>query len=208
MRLKQKFSLGVFLCLSLVMAMIALVRVGGIVKGHVADGMWTDFWQYCEGCVACIMASITPFRTIFVSLVTRSSHKKAKSSPKSPGKLFWRKYIKKSPEKANWTEMDAENPLPKPPAAFVTTETLGFQLSWSLVHLTWKKVYLGILRESIRIISKKMLVSQELLWVIPLSIQSIDAETIIIAIWIYWRSKTKYGWNRVDVISGYVRLGW
>ncbi|KUJ14098.1 uncharacterized protein LY89DRAFT_564565, partial [Mollisia scopiformis] len=70
-KLQQKFSLGIFLCLSFIMVIFALTRVGGLKRGDKVDVTWAIFWQFSEGCVACIMASIVPFRTLFVTLVSR-----------------------------------------------------------------------------------------------------------------------------------------
>jgi hypothetical protein len=107
------------------MVIFALIRVGGLKRGPVVDNTWELFWQYTEGCVACIMASITPFRTLFVTLATRTIRKKAKApSPQKASyslrELLWRKHTKKSSNEANWIEMGSENPLPKPPAALLS----------------------------------------------------------------------------------------
>jgi len=119
MKLKQKFSLGIFLCLSFVMAIFALIRVGGLKRGSVVDNTWSLFWQYAEGCVACIMASITPFRTLFVGPSTYSSHRKRKG-PSTSLRNLWRKPTKDSEEVGSWEEMRSNNPLPKPPAALIS----------------------------------------------------------------------------------------
>ncbi|KAK8182952.1 hypothetical protein BC567DRAFT_221263 [Phyllosticta citribraziliensis] len=68
----QKFGLGAFLCLSIVMILITLVRVlGAIRKGESQlDVTWEIFWQSMEGCAAIIAASATVFRTVFL----RSKH--------------------------------------------------------------------------------------------------------------------------------------
>ncbi len=67
----QKLGLGVFLCLSIVMVVVAIVRMSGYrihgvgINGSL-DTTWSFFWVYIEACVATIMASITAFRSLFV----------------------------------------------------------------------------------------------------------------------------------------------
>lgn len=72
----QKIALGSFLCLSLVMAIIAIIRVSRIHSVAGIDMVWEFFWQTMEGCVAVLMASITAFRTVFASHGTRESGEK------------------------------------------------------------------------------------------------------------------------------------
>lgn len=113
----QKLSLGVFLCLSLVMAILALIRCAGIKKGNVIDNTWSLFWQYTEGCVACIMASITPFRTLFLGLGSQVSRSKKKKGPSTTLKeLLWKRRSKGSQD----TEM-SNKVLPAPPGAMMPT---------------------------------------------------------------------------------------
>lgn len=61
-----KFGLIVFLCLSIFMAICAIVRISGFHYKGVEDDTWEFFWQHTEGAVAVMMASITAFRTLFV----------------------------------------------------------------------------------------------------------------------------------------------
>jgi hypothetical protein len=49
------------------MAIIAIVRVSRIHGVAGIDIVWEIYWQTMEGCVAVLMASITAFRSIFVS---------------------------------------------------------------------------------------------------------------------------------------------
>lgn len=64
---RQKLGLGVVLCLSLVMAIIALVRIGALwLPIHAIDEVWVLFWLQQECSVAVIMVSITAFRSFFV----------------------------------------------------------------------------------------------------------------------------------------------
>ncbi|KAI1347201.1 hypothetical protein F5Y01DRAFT_329946 [Xylaria sp. FL0043] len=61
-----KFGLAIFLCLSIFMAAVAIVRISGFYYRGLEDDIWEFFWQQTEGAVAVMMASITAFRTLFV----------------------------------------------------------------------------------------------------------------------------------------------
>ncbi|KAK0637869.1 hypothetical protein DIS24_g10386 [Lasiodiplodia hormozganensis] len=67
MNLSQKVGLGVFLSLSLVMAIIAIVRMVGSIRPGLKslDVSWELFWQQMEGCIAIMMGSMSAFRTVF-----------------------------------------------------------------------------------------------------------------------------------------------
>lgn len=118
MKTKQKVSLCLFLCLSFVMAILALIRVAGMKRDGIIDNTWSLFWQYTEGCVACIMASITPFRTIFVNIGSQPSRKKTSKGPSSSLRALWKKPPKHS-EDSNWNELH-NDALPKPPGALMS----------------------------------------------------------------------------------------
>ena len=66
--MSQKISLSAFLCLSVAMIIIASIRLSGL---RYSNHVWIFFWQYTEACVACVMASILTFRTLFISERTR-----------------------------------------------------------------------------------------------------------------------------------------
>lgn len=68
LRTSQKVSLGALLCLSVVMIAIACARFSGL--RNIAT-VWIYLWHYIDACVACIMASLLTFRTLFVSGRTR-----------------------------------------------------------------------------------------------------------------------------------------
>ncbi|KAL9047918.1 MAG: hypothetical protein Q9162_007912 [Coniocarpon cinnabarinum] len=65
---RQKVGLGMTLCLSLVMAVVALIRIAGIrlPEGEV-DIVWVSFWEQLECNVAVWMVSMTAFRSFFVT---------------------------------------------------------------------------------------------------------------------------------------------
>ena len=79
--LRQKVGLGLTLCLSLVMAIVALVRVSGI---HLPSGdvdiVWLSFWNEQECNIAVAMLSITAFRSFFVTNASQGN------TPPSPGR--------------------------------------------------------------------------------------------------------------------------
>lgn len=56
------------LSLSIVMAIVAIVRMAGIrLGGGEVDIVWTSFWQQQESSIAVIMFSVTAFRSFFVA---------------------------------------------------------------------------------------------------------------------------------------------
>lgn len=65
---RQKFGLGTTLCLSVVMIIIAVIRISGIrLEGGEVDIVWLAFWQQQECSIAIIMVSLTAFRSLFVA---------------------------------------------------------------------------------------------------------------------------------------------
>ncbi|KAK4183912.1 hypothetical protein QBC35DRAFT_541740 [Podospora australis] len=73
MKLVQKCALGSFLCLSLVMVCIAVIRASKINGASGVDVPWEFFWQYMEACVAVLMGSLTVFRSVLVAQRNKSS---------------------------------------------------------------------------------------------------------------------------------------
>lgn len=71
MKPRQQLGLGIFLCLSIMMMVIAIIRMSGYrfngigLSGSI-DTTWAFFCLYLEACVAVIMASITAFRSLFI----------------------------------------------------------------------------------------------------------------------------------------------
>lgn len=66
MKLSQKLGLAAFLCLSVSMIAMAIVRVSGLYFRGKFDSPWIVMWQQIEACVAVTMLSLTSFRVIFV----------------------------------------------------------------------------------------------------------------------------------------------
>ena len=72
----QKLGLSVLMGLSAVMAIVAIVRmsgfrIGGANHHKVYDLIWQLYWHYMEGCIACIMASVAAFRSLFIVKAAR-----------------------------------------------------------------------------------------------------------------------------------------
>ncbi|KAJ4304989.1 hypothetical protein N0V90_000517 [Kalmusia sp. IMI 367209] len=79
MKQKTKLSIGFFLCLSIFMIACAIARASGYIHrgSRIPDTLWRVFWQEVEGCIAVMMASITVFRTLFVSENQESINQRA-----------------------------------------------------------------------------------------------------------------------------------
>ncbi|KAH8889082.1 hypothetical protein GQ53DRAFT_767203 [Thozetella sp. PMI_491] len=82
-----KFGMAVFLCLSIFMAICAVIRLAGFHYKGLEDDTWEFFWQHAEGAVAVMMASITAFRTLFVKPSTAADV----ATPRSPAENFFRR---------------------------------------------------------------------------------------------------------------------
>lgn len=61
---QQKIFIGIFLCLSICMIIIAIVRGSVFRRNNVNDPVWILFWHQIEGAVAIITVSITAFRSL------------------------------------------------------------------------------------------------------------------------------------------------
>ena len=67
---RQKLGIAFFLCLSICMVVIAIIRISQVHSS--TYNIWATFWQQLEGCVAILMVSLTAFRTLFISSPTPS----------------------------------------------------------------------------------------------------------------------------------------
>ena len=72
-RARQKFELAIFLCLSIFMIILAIVRIGGLRYNNRIDLSWNHFWFHLESCTAVTMLSATAFRSLFVSAVPKGN---------------------------------------------------------------------------------------------------------------------------------------
>ena len=93
-KLRQKVGLGSFLCLSVVMIIIVIIRISKIRDKQWE--IWAIFWQQTEACFAILMLSTTAFRQLFIC--RHSSHL-------SPHKLklsdTYRRYLPRWPKKSS-----------------------------------------------------------------------------------------------------------
>lgn len=72
----QKIDVLVFLCLSIVMIVITIIRISDFKPSSptgpiLVDFTWLCFWLYLEACTAIIMGSMTAFRSLFAQRVPR-----------------------------------------------------------------------------------------------------------------------------------------
>lgn len=110
--LRQKIGLSVLLCLSLVMAVIAIARMSGInLKSGVVDIVWLAFWQQQESSIAVIMISISAFRSLFVARASNGPSPKDFSRPRYRNKLYL---------KLTGQDKDTRFGLPQIPGATLT----------------------------------------------------------------------------------------
>ncbi|KAF2108329.1 hypothetical protein BDV96DRAFT_587616 [Lophiotrema nucula] len=92
LRPAQKAVLGSSLCLSVVMIVIAGIRTGEFRSGsrHQMDFLWGMFWQFIEGAVAILMASVTVYRSVFVDAHRKAEQKRHQEyQPRKISLLGW-----------------------------------------------------------------------------------------------------------------------
>lgn len=75
---RQKLGVGAFLCLSLLMAIIACIRVSRLNIYGTYDFTWLIFWLQFEACVAVLTVSLTAFPAIFSAEGAKGGLKDAK----------------------------------------------------------------------------------------------------------------------------------
>lgn len=85
-----QLSFLIFLCLSIYMIIISIVRVFGFIIKNTFDLMWVLFWPYAEGAVAITMVSITAFQSL-------SGIKAMKTREKNDREKYWFSYRRKLP---------------------------------------------------------------------------------------------------------------
>ncbi|KAL1631267.1 hypothetical protein SLS54_000026 [Diplodia seriata] len=88
---RQKAGLGALLSLSLVMVVVAFVRMAGIIQPSQKnlDVTWEMFWQHVEGCVAVAMGSLTAFRSL-LNRAGRSGYDGGEAERRSWAKILLR----------------------------------------------------------------------------------------------------------------------
>lgn len=68
MKLSQKIELAALLCLSIVMIILAIVRMTAYADHpRIMDLTWSAFWIHVEVCVAVFIASISAILPLFVN---------------------------------------------------------------------------------------------------------------------------------------------
>ncbi len=102
-RSSQKLGLATFLCLSVCMVIMAIIRVSGIHYRGKFDNTWIFMWQQVEACTAVTMLSLTAFRSIFIAPKSGFDHKRASPWVPSTGRLLG-KY--KKPKDSNAQRLD------------------------------------------------------------------------------------------------------
>lgn len=125
-RLHQKIILGTFLCLSVCMFAICLVRTTGEEihgnAGTTVDVQWNVFWQITEASVAVTVVSLTAFRSLYgIKTLQQEQHDKKRFVPWSSSNrrnLFSRK--KKRVDQFGDTITDDRYSLPSIPRATLT----------------------------------------------------------------------------------------
>ena len=71
MQTQQKLGLAAFLCLQVLMIIIAVIRISGFIYRHAFDEGWVYLWQQIESCVSVSTISLTAFRIMFVAGTSR-----------------------------------------------------------------------------------------------------------------------------------------
>jgi hypothetical protein len=110
MKLRQKATIGSFLCLSLVMISTAIVRVSKMPGPNAIDTPYEIFWQYMEASIAILMASLTAYRTMFVLTKEKKLHQERLKRPS----YSWRNWGRQKKPR------DEEEDLPDIPRATLT----------------------------------------------------------------------------------------
>lgn len=95
MKTHQKLGFAIFLCLSICMIIVAIIRVSGLHYHGTIDNTWIFLWQQVESCVAVTMLSLTAFRSVFVA--GRSGGNNARGWVPSTGRLLGR-YKRSAPD--------------------------------------------------------------------------------------------------------------
>lgn len=90
MKPSQKIGVGAFLCLSISMILMAIIRAAGMHFHGKFDNTWIFIWQQLEACVAVMMLSLTAFRSVFVAAKPNPNDKRAKAWVPSTRRLLGR----------------------------------------------------------------------------------------------------------------------
>ena len=118
-RLQQKLILGIFLCLSIVIVIVAIVQISGeISANHQIDLQWELFWQQIEASISIIVVSITSFRTL---LGMRAQKKRQQSEKRWERLQSYRERLLRKALRRNPADHDGNaDRLPSIPSATLT----------------------------------------------------------------------------------------
>lgn len=92
MQTQQKLGLAAFLCLQVLMIIIAIIRISGFVYHNAFDMGWVYLWQQIESCVSVSAISLTAFRIMFVANASRRSGRNPWQWTDSFKRRFYKKY--------------------------------------------------------------------------------------------------------------------
>ncbi len=113
MRYQQKLGLGVLLSLSIVMVIVAIVRVAGVrLQSGDVDIVWLAFWQQQECSIAVSTFAITAFRTLFVQSASNQKRARVVSA-------YWKNKLLRR-KVADESEQQKVDGLPAIPSATLT----------------------------------------------------------------------------------------
>lgn len=119
-----KFGVAIFLCLSIFMAIVAIVRISGFYYKGLEDDIWEFFWQQTEGAVAVMMASITAFRTLFIKQQSKGKADAAGDPEPSRFRRFLARFnalAQEQPDEKSTSTGDSSTlKLPKVPSPVLT----------------------------------------------------------------------------------------
>lgn len=111
----QKLLLGIFLCLSIFMIIIAIMRASGLLRSNrTIDVQWEVFFQHIEASVSVTTVSLTAFRSLLGVRALNSREKKERAWYSHRRILFLKKGRKTSESDFNGDQ------LPSIPSATLT----------------------------------------------------------------------------------------
>lgn len=120
MRTSQKISLGIFLCLSLIMVCLAIIRASKIHGAVSIDVVWAFFWQFMETVVAVTMGSLTVVRNLLVhQSKSNQNSPAAPSGPPGQRSLAYRMRLLRRKKAEDLDDTTRDN-LPQVPGATLT----------------------------------------------------------------------------------------
>lgn len=125
MKPSEKLGVGVFLCLSVVMAVIAIIRISAYRIGGRSgslDVTWVFLWLYLQASIAIIMGCLPAFRFLFTSRCSRALDEEKRNVSPSAAYLPVGSQLQKPFRKGSiwwwsgWEEV-VQNNLPQTPLA-------------------------------------------------------------------------------------------